>query len=635
MRSEWVATWVLTFALHAGVLLLVAWLVDRGRFRSQLAWRELLWRGALFGAVLSASLQVFSGIPAPARLALASLVPDVTSGPVREPATSVLVPETHQDMQVGSVAPTVPAAPATTAQSGSATPAAASPAFAWPSWHVLVTAAWLAGVLLVLSRLAVAWVRLERRLGEAQPTARATLAADAMSLAIAAGTPTPRLAISDDLGSPVAALGRRIVIPAWALELLDREQQAAMLAHEIAHLARRDPLWKLLAAVTSALLWFLPFTALARRRLDEIAELCCDEWAARHLGDGRALAECLAECANHHLGGIDANLVPAMAHRDSPLVERIDHLIEGTPLDTTYTLARGAFAATLALALAAIVLPGFSAQAQAPVPPAPPAAPAPPAPPTPPPGEGEVRVSRHGGLPGLGREATTVEINDDSGRYSARIRGKIEFNERDDDIARMDDGASASFEQTSRGITRRIDFSSRGGAIERRYFVEGREEAIDEQGRAWVAELVPTIVRETAVNAGPRVKRIHAAGGADAVLDEIGKIKSGYSRGAHLRELFLLARFTPAQATRVIGVIDGIDSDYEVRNTLAALAASNPLDANQQVLVLTRPARSIRITSRPSCCSACCRNSHRNHRCAPPGSARPRRSVRTMNTDAC
>ena len=585
MRSETLAVWLLTFALHAGVLLLLAWLLDRGRLRAQLAWRELLWRGALFGALFSASLQVFSGMPAPARFAFASAAPIAVAEIPRQPVAAVGEAGPARVARVEPVATVVPAASVAAAFPSTAAPA--SVAFTWPSWPAIVVAAWLAGVLLVLARLAVAWSRLERRLGEARPMTRPALAADAMSLAIAAGTATPRLAVSDDLGSPVAALGRRIVMPGWAFELLDRDQLAAMLAHEVAHLARRDPLWKLLAALGGALLWFLPFTALARRRLDEIAELRCDQWAASHLGDGRALAECLAECAHHHLGGIDADLVPAMAHRDSPLVERIDHLIEGRPLDTTCTFARGAFAATLALALAAFALPGFSAQAQAPVPPSPPSPPSAPTPPAPP--SGETRVSRHsGGMFGLMREATTVEINDGGERYSAKIRGKVEFNERDDDIARMDDGATASFEQTTRGTTRRIDFSSRDGAIERRYFVDGREQAIDEQGRAWVAGLVPTIVRETAINAGPRVRRMHAAGGADAVLDEIGRIRSGYSRSAHLQELYPLAKLTPAQATRVIGIIDGIDSDYEVRNALAALAAANPLDAGQQLLVLAQ-----------------------------------------------
>ena len=487
MRSEWVATWLLTFALHAGALLLVAWLVDRGRLRAQLAWRELLWRGALFGAVFSASLQTFSGLPAP-RLVLASIAPYAASAPM----ASVRAADAYQATPAEPVAVAVPTTrsvdPVQTTSSASAH-AKASPAFAWPSWHAIVVAAWLAGVLLVLSRLGVAWLGLERRLGEARPTTRPTLATDAMSLAIAAGIPAPRLSVSDDLGSPVAALGRRIVMPAWALELLDRDQLAAMLAHEIAHLARRDPLWKLLAAVCGALLWFLPFTALARRRLDEIAELRCDQWAARHLGDGRALAECLAECANHHLGGIDADLVPAMAHRDSPLVERIDHLIEGTPLDTNYSVARGAVAATLALALAAFALPGFSAQAQLSAPPAPPAAAGAARAAGTPIRRGLTRVSRHsGGLFGLLREATTVEINDNGERYSAKIRGKVEFNERDDDITRMEDGATASFEQSVQGVTRRIDFSSRDGRIEQRYFVDGREQAIDDAGRAWVAE---------------------------------------------------------------------------------------------------------------------------------------------------
>lgn len=67
MRTELLATWLLTFALHAGVLLLLAWLLDRSRSRVLLAWRELLWRGALFGALLSASVQALPVLPAPAR----------------------------------------------------------------------------------------------------------------------------------------------------------------------------------------------------------------------------------------------------------------------------------------------------------------------------------------------------------------------------------------------------------------------------------------------------------------------------------------------------------------------------------------------------------------------------------------
>ena len=588
MGSESVASGLLTFALHACVLMTIAWLVDRGRFRAQLAWRELLWRGALFGGLLTAGVQTYVGPPLPARIVLASAVQVPVPVPVATSAVRELaVPPAAAARRVQTDAPATRAAgtarvvPAPTVRATlDANPAEA----AWPSWHAIVVAGWFAGVLMVLARLALALAGLARRIAEAQPLDLPVLAADAASLAIAAGTATPRLAISDAFGSPVAAIGRRILLPGWALQLLDRDQQAAMLAHEIAHLARRDPLWKLLAAFCGALLWFLPLARLARRRLDEIAELRCDHWAAAHLGDGRALAECLAECATHQLEGIDAGLVPAMAHRDSPLLERIDHLIEGKPLDTTYTSTRAAFACAFVLAVAVLVLPGVSAQAQAPTPPPPPVAPEPPTPP-----DGDVRFShRSGGMFGLSPETTTVEIQDFGERYGAWIRGKVEFNDRDDDIVRMEDGATARFEHESGGTTRRIDYARRDDAIERHCYVDGREQPLDDAGKTCIADAMATIVRETAINAGPRVQRIHAAGGPDAVLAEIGKMKSAHARVAHLHELYPLAKLTQAQATRVIDIIDRIDSDYDMRIALADLSASDPLDAGRQLLVLTQ-----------------------------------------------
>ena len=582
MQSESIAGWLLTLALHAGVLISIAWLVDRGRVRTQLAWRELLWRGALFGGLLTASVQAYVELPSP-RVVLASAVP-VAALEAGEAARSRPAPARGAPAVASATRATAtsPIAPAPRAR---AIIEAAKPAhLAWPSWHAMIVAGWFAGVLLVLARLAHALAGISRRMRDAQPLARRTLAADAASLALAAGTPTPRLAVSDEFGSPVAAIGRRIVMPRWALQLLDREQQAAMLAHEVAHLARRDPHWKLLAALCSALLWFLPLTRLARRRLDEIAELRCDHWAAAHLGDGRALAECLAECATRHLEGIDAGLVPAMAHRESPLLERIDHLIEGKPLDTTYTSTRAALACAFTLAAAVLLLPGVSAQAQAPTPPTPPPAPSPPQPPA-----GDVRFShRSGGMFGLSPEATTVEIQGFGERYGAWIRGTVEFNDRDDDIVRMEDGATARFEHASGGSTRRIDYARRGDAIERHCYIDGREQAPDTAGRTCISDVMAMIVRETAINAGPRVQRIHAAGGPDAVLAEIAKMKSAHARVAHLHELYPLAKLTQAQATRVVGIIDRIDSDYDMRIALADLSASDPLDAGRQLLVLTQ-----------------------------------------------
>lgn len=80
-----------------------------------------------------------------------------------------------------------------------------------------------------------------------------------------------------DLQGPCAVGIRRPVIfvpPQWtSLPPTDRKM---VLAHEIAHHERRDPLWRLLGALACAIHWFNPFVWwLARRHVFQ-AELACD-----------------------------------------------------------------------------------------------------------------------------------------------------------------------------------------------------------------------------------------------------------------------------------------------------------------------------------------------------------------------
>ena len=89
---------------------------------------------------------------------------------------------------------------------------------------------------------------------------------------------------STDLESPVAAgiLKPVIMVPeAW--QGWTEETRRIVIAHEVAHHARRDPLWRLLGLLACAIHWFNPLVWwLARRqRLD--AEFDCD---ARVVGSG-------------------------------------------------------------------------------------------------------------------------------------------------------------------------------------------------------------------------------------------------------------------------------------------------------------------------------------------------------------
>jgi hypothetical protein len=84
-----------------------------------------------------------------------------------------------------------------------------------------------------------------------------------------------------------------IVLPAGFWDRFGREEQEAMLAHELAHLAARDPLWQLLAELACALEWWHPAVWWMRGRLRAASETAADEASLLVPGGPDALAGCL------------------------------------------------------------------------------------------------------------------------------------------------------------------------------------------------------------------------------------------------------------------------------------------------------------------------------------------------------
>jgi hypothetical protein len=106
------------------------------------------------------------------------------------------------------------------------------------------------------------------------------------------------------------------------------DHQKSLFAHELAHLARRDPAWQLLYRVGEALFFLQPLNRIVRRRLEEIAEHLTDERAVACTGDRLGLARCLVVVA--HWGISDAPGVPATAFAAGPRLDRrVRHLISG------------------------------------------------------------------------------------------------------------------------------------------------------------------------------------------------------------------------------------------------------------------------------------------------------------------
>lgn len=100
-----------------------------------------------------------------------------------------------------------------------------------------------------------------------------------------------------DTGAGPASFGLlrpRIVVPHDFAERYAPAEQALVIAHEQAHIARRDALANLLAAAFQCVFWFNPLVHLGVLRLRQDQELACDALVmARHPRQRRTYAEAL------------------------------------------------------------------------------------------------------------------------------------------------------------------------------------------------------------------------------------------------------------------------------------------------------------------------------------------------------
>jgi beta-lactamase regulating signal transducer with metallopeptidase domain len=211
-----------------------------------------------------------------------------------------------------AAAPAAPSVPADRVPNFSeAAPAAADvasgdePAPVWPrlpSWRVLVVAAWLAGS---LCWLAVAAVRIRRfrlllRHARAAPD-EVQQQGRVLAASLGLRRCPPALFVPAPLSPLLWALvgPPRLLLPEALWKSLTEQQRGTLLAHELAHLRRRDHWVRWLELVVLGLYWWHPVAWWARRELREAEEQCCDAWVLWALPDAaevyaRALLQTLA-----------------------------------------------------------------------------------------------------------------------------------------------------------------------------------------------------------------------------------------------------------------------------------------------------------------------------------------------------
>ena len=367
------SSWLLTYLLHSTILIAAISLVARSRWIRSLAVRDTLWKVALFGGVITATLQVGAGLtpltgnvefavdPAGQTTEALPAVAEFSAPPTEEIESDA----ESEDLLVDAVDVAISGDNALGSAVATANPSSAvSPAphaFSRKSWPLIAAALWLAGAIFGLTRLGLARLQLSRCLRRRQEVGDPQLQITIANLSDVGGLRKPvRLTWSAHIPTPVA-LRSEVCLPRRALVELSTDQLRSILAHEIAHVVRRDSLWLTATLLVERVFFFQPLNAVARRNIREVAEYLCDDWAVYHTRTKMTLAKCLFEVAAWIKTPRQPTLVPSMGEDSSQLVRRVERILKSDTISKVGASMRAHATASVGIfLLVGLTVPGVS-----------------------------------------------------------------------------------------------------------------------------------------------------------------------------------------------------------------------------------------------------------------------------------
>lgn len=316
--AQALAAWLLTYALHSTILLGLTWLIVNSR-RVGPGTADVLWKAALVGGLLTATTQSALDLRPAGSIIIAPSVGEVAAEPT---AAELALDRTTERATL----PTNEGVIAGTNAEADSSPLDDAPAPL--SLASLLALGWLAVAVILVVAYSARRLVLIGRLGDRRVVDDGDALALLAALCRETGVIAPvRLTSSNAISSPVALGRSEICLPAAALDELEPAQQRAMLAHELAHLVRRDPQWLAFACVIERALFFQPLNRLARRGIQASAEYLADDWAARRTG-GVPLARALVKVAEWIQASPLGVPVAGFAEERSQLTARVTRLLD-------------------------------------------------------------------------------------------------------------------------------------------------------------------------------------------------------------------------------------------------------------------------------------------------------------------
>lgn len=304
--SPIVEAWLLTYLIHSTIWLGSIWLLFRIWPGKNYRLKEFLWKSAALGGLISASLDPMPLFPAPAK----ELVQTESSPSGNEPLTLLVMTEEVATEPVPQKSSWYP----------------------WATRSIGLCCLTIAamGLLRYVWRWLKFW-RYEAKLSRLD-SGRASLILNQLLHEL--GKRVRVRLLIDRMNSEPAAYGIwnwSIVVPRRAVEELSDKDLRSLLAHELGHLIRRDPLWLVIGNILCHLLGFQFLNFVARREWSQASEISCDDWAVQRTQDPVSLARCLTRVAEWRFLVKRPGWVSAATGLRSIFSTRIERLVAEEP----------------------------------------------------------------------------------------------------------------------------------------------------------------------------------------------------------------------------------------------------------------------------------------------------------------
>jgi uncharacterized protein (TIGR03435 family) len=176
----------------------------------------------------------------------------------------------------------------------------------WPILSLVFLFIWFCGVVVILARWFAQWRRMASLVRDASPVREGREVEALRRVEKMSGITTPvALVVSDTSVEPgVFGIFRPVLIwPRGMGQQLDGAQIAAIMAHELSHVRRRDNLVAAVHVLTQAVFWFHPLVWWVGARLMDERERSCDQDVLRFGSEPQVYVESILKTCRFSLAG--------------------------------------------------------------------------------------------------------------------------------------------------------------------------------------------------------------------------------------------------------------------------------------------------------------------------------------------